>query len=184
MNDIPNNNYAVIELIKNHDDKFDNDVVVLDLTTLYQFRPTYTKLPTSLGILIPNDLSDMFDTVFIRSLVEAIIEQGIHITNIGSMLAYVESEINQSLSTSYIFKTHGVDICEYVISFYNALKDMIDRHTEGYVNVGIIDNYDTINNIDKFYTISDINIYINYDKAHMQLLIRIWTRSLLWKSNI
>ena len=157
MQDTPSNNHTVRELLENSDVKYDNDVVVLDLATLYMLRPTHTKLPTSLGIKIPSDLSDAFDTAFIESMIIGMVEQGIHVTNTHDLLLHIEETVNSKLYTTYEFNLEDFGISEYVVSFYNILKELVDKYTVGY-----------------------LNIYINGDKAHMQLTLRIWKRGSKW----
>jgi len=180
MNDTPNNHQTIHEILNHSEFKYDVDVVVLDLTTLYMLRPTYTKLPTSLGISIPSDLSDAFDTIFIKSMIEALVEHSIAVTKTDDILTYIEDNINGSLQTTYMFDRSNSDTDDYIVNFYVTLKELVDRHIVGYTNIGNMYNFQEMDNVDRFYTINDLNVYINNDRTHMQLVLRMWTRSLAW----
>ena len=157
--------------------QYDNDIVILDLTSLYLLSPA--------KIIIPNtENSSVQESVFIYELLEYITTTYVdinNVTNIINMISDILDKVNSNTNDNItIHSLHDsqtfVTLVEKIKKFITHYLSLVNRYAGGYINIYNLNNLPELDLITKLYTPSNIDIYISDTNIKMQMVLTLKTR--------
>jgi len=180
MVDLAFKNYVIKEVLNMSNSKYNLDYIVLDLSTLYIFRPTLSPLKD----VIPNfnlvEYQDIIDSVSLEFLLNYynshIVEK--HTSErVISIINELIGALNEKLSLG-ILEIENLSFDE-LITYLDELNEnyrmLLNKYTTGIVNVFHVSPTLGLGYLEKFYTVKELTVYFNEFKTNLQAVLAIRT---------
>lgn len=158
---------------------YDQDIIVLDLSSLFLLSPA--------SLIIPNSVNfDIQSSIFLRELIEYITTEYIDLDNplaVQKILSHIITKINTATmstlsadslldSGDYPYRLIVSKLKEF-ITHYLAL---INRYAEGYINAYTVNQMSELEMVNKLYIPTSTTVYISDMTIRMQNILVLKTK--------
>ena len=159
---------------------YDNDILILDLSSLYVCRPSICNVLTLLDIQLSAEEVDIFDSVFMTELVEYFNNNVIDeftIELMSEVLEYIIDITSERMSINIIADLYlNNELLNYIIKFNYLYRNIMNKFTTNYINDNAVRTLGNLSNVNKFYTVDNVNIILRFNKTYMQAVLNLRTK--------
>ena len=181
MSEIPSKEYIIEEVLSMSNSRYNLDYIVLDISTLYLYRPsTSSMLYEIIGLDIVTAEVDTLDMLVMEFLLNyySALSVEYHTEIITTILV---NDIISMINEKFRYGLYEIDfvkspeLMRYLDELNNHYRSLLNKYTSGMVNVMHINASLGLEYLDKFYTVKENTIYFNDLTSRMQTVLAIRT---------
>jgi len=180
MVDLAFKDYVIKEVLNMSNSKYNLDYIVLDLSTLYIFRPTLSPLKDIIPSFNLVEHQDIIDSISLEFLLNYYNSHIVEKHTVEKAIAIVNELIN-TLNEKLSLDMYEIDDLSYdeLITYLDELNEnyrmLLNKYTTDIVNVFHVVPSLGLGYLEKFYTVKELTVYFNEFKTNLQAVLAIRT---------